>query len=215
MIWARPVLHATPKKRHKASPRRRGWAARRDQEARLRAGEDTVRAERQWSTPQGLASPATGLAGSAARTRRNGRGTSSAAAPLRGVRRCASDRYRRTRPERGSAASTASRRARSRGTAPAIRAAPPRAAIMKRALASAGRRGGVRAGLWASRRRALRRRARALRGLKGSADPGGCAAVRQSTLSYPRVPPIAAARREAPCSESWSLGRASAGSIRL
>lgn len=64
--------------------------------------DDTVRAERQWSTPKGLASAATGLAGSAAHSRRNGRGKQNnavarvRAATIRsGVARPdASDRYR-------------------------------------------------------------------------------------------------------------------------
>ena len=45
-----------------------------------------------------------GVAGSAARTRRHGRGQNSAAAHQRGVRRRASDRYRQAETRRGSAA---------------------------------------------------------------------------------------------------------------
>src|SRR3546814_15085372 len=65
-----------------ASPQRRGWAANRDQEARLRAPAHR-QGERNWSTPSGsdgVAPAATGLAGSAARTRRYGKATSNAAA---------------------------------------------------------------------------------------------------------------------------------------
>jgi hypothetical protein len=49
----------------------------------------------------GLPPAATGLAGSAARTRRNGRGTSNAAAPTRGVRGHASDRHRTAETRQG------------------------------------------------------------------------------------------------------------------
>jgi len=91
----------SPPQKAASLPGRRGWAARRDQEARLRAGEDTVRAERMWSTPKGLASPATGLAGSAARTRRTGRGTDNAAARRRGVIGHASDRHRMAETRHG------------------------------------------------------------------------------------------------------------------
>src|SRR3546814_5957488 len=65
-----------------ASPQRRGWAANRDQEARLRAPAHR-QGERNWSTPSGsdgVAPAATGLAWSAARTRRYGQATSNAAA---------------------------------------------------------------------------------------------------------------------------------------
>jgi hypothetical protein len=58
-----------------------------------------------WSTPKGLALPATGLAGSAARTRRTGRGTDNAAAQTRGVRNTPAIVTVRPRPARGSAVS--------------------------------------------------------------------------------------------------------------
>lgn len=64
----------------------------------------TVRAKRKWSTPKrskGLPQAATGLAGSAARTRRTGRGTSNAAARPRGVRGRASDRDRMDETRQG------------------------------------------------------------------------------------------------------------------
>lgn len=66
----------------------------------------TARAERREaprSEAAGLPQAATGLAGSAARTRRNRRGTSNAAAHARGVRVHASDRHREaeTRPGLG------------------------------------------------------------------------------------------------------------------
>src|SRR3546814_3574469 len=71
-----------PRKSPMASPQRRGWAADRDQEARLRAPAHPP-ADRNWSTPSGtdgVARAATGVAGSAARTRRSGTATSHAAA---------------------------------------------------------------------------------------------------------------------------------------
>src|SRR3546814_2800798 len=65
-----------------APPQGGGGAGNRDQEARLRAPAHR-QGERNWSTPSGrdgVAPAATGLAGSAARTRRYGKATSNAAA---------------------------------------------------------------------------------------------------------------------------------------
>lgn len=64
----------------------------------------TARAERSGaprSEAKGLPPAATGLAGSAARTRRTGRGTSNAAAHRRGVRGHASDRDRLAETRQG------------------------------------------------------------------------------------------------------------------
>jgi hypothetical protein len=73
-------LHATPKKAHGLLAKAGAGGEERPR-GPAPAGEDTARAQCQWSTPKGLASPATGLAGSAARTRRDGRQENSAAAP--------------------------------------------------------------------------------------------------------------------------------------
>ena len=112
-----PFRH--PKKRHKASPQRRGWAAKCDQEARLQLAR----------TPQGrngCGAPRRSAAGGVVLGRdgpsrerrplppRRERQTENAAA--RTARRpssCASDRHRRLRLARGSGARAASPRARS------------------------------------------------------------------------------------------------------
>src|SRR3546814_12030256 len=63
-----------PRKSPMASPQRRGWAANRDQEARLRAPAHRP-GERNWSPPSGsdgVAPAATGLAGSARAEERRG-----------------------------------------------------------------------------------------------------------------------------------------------
>lgn len=108
-----------PKKRHKASPQRRGWAAKCDQEARLQRAR----------TPQGrngCGAPRRSAAGGVVLGRdgpsrerrphppRRERQTGNAAARTgRRPSSCASDRHRRPRPARGSGARAARPRARS------------------------------------------------------------------------------------------------------